>query len=279
MAALHFEYCSRLMACGNGAWTHSGMATTATGQRRGRRTAPPLGRRPKANGGDQTRDAILDAAEQLFAEHGLDGVTVREITKEAGVDVALAHYYFGTKRGLFDAVFLRRAKILNDARMASMDAYEADPGPGDKTVEGLINAFLEPVLERWTNGGPGWKSYLALVALVNNTTKWGGETMSRSFDPVIERLIAGLRRVLPGASDKDLYWSYQFLSGALTLTLAETGRLDRLSGGSCKSSDTAAATSRMSLYAAAGFRIVCASLPDEKKRQKGIARSKAGPHS
>jgi AcrR family transcriptional regulator len=228
-----------------------------TPSKKPRRTKRLLGRRPKANGGDQTRNAILDSAESLFAEHGLDGVTVREITKAAGVDVALAHYYFETKRGLFDAVFMRRAKILNDARMASIDAYEEDPGPEGATVEGLINAFLAPVLERWANGGAGWKSYLALVALVNNTTKWGGETMSRSFDPVIERLIAGLRRALPGATDDDLYWSYHFLSGALTLTMAETGRLDRLSGGKCKSSDAVAASSRMPAYAAAGFRMLC----------------------
>src|SRR6185503_17228042 len=74
---------------------------------------------------------------------------------------------------------------------------------------------------------------------------------------VIDRLIAGLRRLMPGAPDKHLYWSYQFLSGALTLTVAETGRLDRLSRGKCKSSDAVAATSRMPLYAAAGFRILC----------------------
>jgi len=241
--------------------------------RKTKRAKPQLGRRPKANGGDRTRDAILDAAESLFAEHGLDGVTVREITNKAGVDVALAHYYFDTKRGLFDAVFLRRAKILNDARLASIDAYESNPGPGGATVEGLINAFLEPVLERWANGGSGWKSYLALVAVVNNTTKWGGETMSRSFDPVIDRLIAGLRRLMPGAPDKHLYWSYQFLSGALTLTVAETGRLDRLSHGKFKSSDAEAATRLMPLYAAAGFRMLCEAGRAAKRRPAGKRKS------
>src|SRR6185436_12353845 len=83
-----------------------GLSMANTGQNKTRQ-AKQLGRRPKANGGDRTRDAILNAAEKLFAEHGLDGVTVRDITKEAGVDVALAHYYFNTKRGLFDAVFMR----------------------------------------------------------------------------------------------------------------------------------------------------------------------------
>jgi hypothetical protein len=78
--------------------------------------------------------------------------------------------------------------------------------------------------------------------------------------------------VMPDASDKDLYWSYQFLSGALTLTVAETGRLDRLSRGKFKSSDAIAATSRMPLYAAAGFRMLCQA--SQKKKTPGTARAK-----
>src|SRR5208283_5345824 len=62
------------------------------------------GRPVKAGNGEVMRERIMDAAEELFAEHGFDGVTVRQVTRKADVDVALAHYYFGTKKGLFDAV-------------------------------------------------------------------------------------------------------------------------------------------------------------------------------
>ena len=48
--------------------------------------------------------------------------------------------------------------------------------------------------------------------------------MGRYFDPVIYRLVDALRGIMPGAHDDDLYWSYHFLSGALTLTFAETGQ-------------------------------------------------------
>lgn len=215
------------------------------------------GRRSKENGGEATREHILDAAEELFAEHGFDGVTVRQVTRKAGVDVALAHYYFGTKRGLFDSVFLRRAAVVNDARLKSIDDYQINPGPGGATVDGFIQAFLDPVIERWSTGGPGWKNYLAIVAQVNNTPKWGGETMARYFDPVIHRLIDALRGIMPGAHDVDLYWSYQFLSGALTLTFAETGRIERLSSGLCHSSDYEAVRNRMAPFIAAGFRRIC----------------------
>ncbi len=229
--------------------------------------------RPRKRGrASATRERILDAGEELFAEHGFDGVTVRDITRKAKVDVALAHYYFGTMRGLFDAVFLRRAAILNEERLKAIDAYQIDPGPEGATIEGFIQAFLDPVMERWANGGQGWKNYLAIVAQVNNTPKWGGETMGRYFDPVIHRLVDALRGIMPGAHDDDLYWSYHFLSGALTLTFAETGRIDRLSSGACKSSDYEAVRNRLAPFVAAGFRELCLKKHRHAAKAAGFAR-------
>lgn len=225
--------------------------------------AKPAGKRSrgrpnnKEGAGQAMRERILDAAEELFAVHGFDGVTVRQVTRKAAVDVALAHYYFGTKKGLFDSVFLRRAAVINEARLKAIDDYQINPGPGGATVEGFIQAFLDPIIERLANNEPGWKNYLAIVAQVNNTPKWGGETMARYFDPIIHRLIDAIRGIMPGAHDVDLYWSYQFLSGALTLTFAETGRIDLLSSGLCRSSDYEAMRTRMAPFIAAGFRRLC----------------------
>lgn len=195
---------------------------------------------------------ILDAAEKLFAEHGFYGVSTRQVSTEAGVDVALVHYYFGTKRGLFDAVFARRAEILNAARLASLDAYER-AFAGRLTAEGAITAFVDPLIDISMNGGAGWKSYFALVAQVNNTPAWGGVTMTRFFDPVVRRLIDVLRKALPQTSDQELYWGYQFLTGAMMLCLSETGRIDLLSDGACRSSDLEAVRHRLTRYCAAGF--------------------------
>ena len=202
------------------------------------------------------REHLLDHAEALFARHGHHGVTVREVGRSAHVDPALVHYYFETKQGLFDAVFARRAEVINTERMRSMDTYARVAGDA-MTVEGCVEAFLEPIVRRSLQGDRGWKNYLRLVALVNNTPDWGGEMMTRSFDPVIRRLVELLRECMPAARDEDLFWSYQFLSGALTLSFSETGRIDRLSAGACRSTDVEALYRRMVPFIAAGFRRVC----------------------
>lgn len=215
--------------------------------------APGRGRgRPRFfDEGVDRRQTLLDAAEALFCVHGFHAVTVREVAREAGVDPALPIYYFEFKRGLFDAVLMRRAEIVNANRLLSMARYEA--AAKTLTVEGCLQAFFEPVLEWWEKGGPGWKNYLRLIALVNNTPAWGGETMNRYFDPVIQKLIELLRRVIPGARDEDLYWCYHFVSGALSLSFAETGRIDQLSGGLCRSGDVQAVRERLAPFMAVGF--------------------------
>jgi AcrR family transcriptional regulator len=204
------------------------------------------------------REHILDHAEELFARHGLYGVTVREVARSAAVDSALVHYYFETKQRLFDAVFERRADVLNEERMRSMDAYAR--AAGDRiTVEGCVEAFLEPILRHSAQHDSRWRNYFRLVAAANNTPDWGGEMMTRHFDPVVHRLVELIRRCMPDASDPDLFWCYHFLSGALTLSFSETGRIDRLSGGVCISSDVESLYRRMIPFIAAGFKRVCQS--------------------
>ena len=224
---------------------------------RTRRKAPKRGRpvrRPAAP--VEMRGRILDHAEALFAIHGMYGVTVREVARSAAVDPALVHYYFETKQGLFDAVFERRAEVVNLERIRSMDGYARAAGERI-TIEGCVEAFLDPILRHSIEGDPGWKNYYRLLALVNNTPEWGGKMMTRYFDPVIRQLIDLLHKCMPQASETDLYWCYHFLSGALTLTLSETGRIDRLSGGLCASSDMESILRRMVPFIAAGFRRVC----------------------
>lgn len=206
---------------------------------------------------EATRERILDAAEQLFAKRGFEGVTVRQIMSNAGADVALAYYHFKSKRDLFDAVLLRRAKTLNELRLAALEQVEDRHKDDPPSVEEIIDAFTRPLLEVLEERPDEWRDYMALVAQVNNSPEWGGALMTRFFDPLVKRFLDALRRALPGCREEDLFWSYHFLSGALTLTFAETGRLDNLSDGLCKSSDMAAANARMPQFVAAGFLAVC----------------------
>jgi AcrR family transcriptional regulator len=202
----------------------------------------------------RTRDRILDAAEELFAQRGYEGVSVRRIMSQADADVSLAYYHFKSKRDLFDQVMLRKVETLNRMRLEALEAVERRHGDDAPTVEEIIEAFTHPLLDLLANEHDEWKHYFQLIAQINSSSEWGGELMTRYFDPLVSRFIDALRKALPDCSDADLYWSYHFLSGALTLTFAETGRIDNLSGGVCRSSDMHSINERMPRFLAAGFR-------------------------
>jgi AcrR family transcriptional regulator len=202
------------------------------------------------------RERILDAAEELFALHGFDAVTLRGIAKKAGVDVALASYHFGKKNELFQATFMRRAQILNDVRMQALLAVERE-ADGQPKLEEIISAFLRPIQQLQLSDDPGWHHYCALLAYVNNSSVWGEELMHNSYDPLVNRYLAALRKALPAASEERLQWCYHYLSGALTLTLAQTGRIDRLSDGLCHSSDMESGFNYMIPFVVAGFERLC----------------------
>lgn len=205
-----------------------------------------------------TRERILDAAERLFAHKGYEGVSVRKIMREAEADVSLAYYHFKSKQDLFDQVMLRRVEHLNAIRLKALEALEQRHPSDAPTVEEIIDAFTHPLLDVLATEHEEWKYYFQLIAQINNSPEWGGELMTRYFDPLVRRFIEALRKALPDCTDEDLFWSYHFLSGALTLVFAETGRIDNLSAGACNSSDMASINERLPRFIAAGFERLCA---------------------
>jgi AcrR family transcriptional regulator len=219
-------------------------------------TAKPVRRSRKAEQRAETMEQIYDAAEELFSQHGLYGVTLKDVAKQVGVHHTLLNYYFTDKKALFDAVFARRAVETAGRRMDALNAYDEETG-GKPTVEGALRAFLDTDLDTYIQGGESWKNYAKLAAQVANTPAWGADLMDAHFDPVVLRLIGLLKKALPDCPDEDIFWGYHFVTGALTLTLARTGRIDKLSGGICHSDDFEAVKERMASFLAAGFLDVC----------------------
>jgi AcrR family transcriptional regulator len=207
--------------------------------------------RTKAEQRAETLEQIMNAAELLFSKHGLYGVTLRDVALKVGVHTSLMHYYFEDKLSLFKAVFARRAGISSDRRMKALDEYEKRVA-GKPTVAGALHVFLDTDFDLYIEGGEGGRNYAAFCAQLANTPE-GARLFDEHFDPVVLRLIEILRKALPDVSKKDIFWGYHFVTGSLMHSLARSGRLDRLSGGLCKSDDLKAVKARMADFMAAGF--------------------------
>ena len=203
-----------------------------------------------------TRERLLDAGERLFAEFGYHGVSVRDIAQGAGVPLGLATYYFGTKEELFRQIVLRRAdEHVGGIQGSLRDAVESagDAGP---SLEQLIHAWFRPLVQRAVHGGPGWRSYIHLIARASSLKQTDGfmSALNERYDPVRTEFVLLCAKAMPGTSRKTLFWCTHFLNSAIITLLVEAGNIDRISGGMCKSSDLEGALDRMAPFFAAGFR-------------------------
>jgi AcrR family transcriptional regulator len=214
-------------------------------------SAPKRLRRSKAEQRAESLEQILDAAEYLFSKNGFHGVTLRDVAQQVGIHTTLLHYYFKDKHHLFEAVFKRRAGVSCDRRMAALERYEAEAGDRP-SVEGALHAFLDTDFDLYMEGGEPWMNYAAFCARVSHSRE-GAEMLVAHFDPVVLKLISILRRALPELGDEDIFRGYDFVTGALMHAWARTGRIDRLSGGICRSDDIAAVKKRLAKFMAAGF--------------------------
>jgi len=228
-----------------------------------KKPAPKKPARTKAEQRAETLEQLMDAAEFLFSKHGLYGVTLRDVAQKVGVHTSLMHYYFEDKLSLFTAVFARRAEVTSERRMKALDQYEKDVR-GKPTVAGALHVFLDTDFDLYLSGGDGWRNYGAFGSQLSNTPE-GAAMFDQHFDPVVLRLIGLLKKALPDCAEEDIFWGYHFVTGALMLTLAQTGRIDKLSGGLCKSNDYVAVKERMATFMAAGFLAVCARRKAERR--------------
>jgi AcrR family transcriptional regulator len=88
---------------------------------------------------NETRGRLLDAAERLYAERGIDAVSLREIVQAAGARNATAvQYHFGDRAGIVRAILARHAPEIEARRHALLDAYEADGVPGGRALAAAL---------------------------------------------------------------------------------------------------------------------------------------------
>lgn len=201
------------------------------------------------------RDKILDAAERLFAEHGFYGSTTREIAKQAGVPLGLMAYYFKTKSDLYSEVIMRRSEEHAWAIQASLDAAMDRAGDEPVSVGDLVKAWFRPLVERSLWSGPGWKSYIQLMAQAANTPRREPyvEAFTEVYSPVMHQFIALLKDRFPEAEEENIYWAYHLFTSSIPHILVESGLIDKLSGGACKSSDLEMIMEKMGPFFEAGI--------------------------
>jgi AcrR family transcriptional regulator len=199
-----------------------------------------------------TKAAVLVAAERLFALHGFQNVSVRDITSVAGVNLASVNYHFGSKDALLFEIFRRRTAELNRER-ARMLHEAADRHDGRPPVRAILTALCAPPL-RWSN--PDHERRIAVQFIIRARSE-GTEAMREALSTDVShlrRFADALITALPHLAPEVVYWRLHFTLGMLhNNRFAEFDRLHILSDGVTRESDTASLLQRMVDFAEAGF--------------------------
>ncbi|SHJ73268.1 transcriptional regulator, TetR family [Shimia gijangensis] len=203
--------------------------------------------------GESRFDAILDAAEKIFATSGYDGASMREISVQAGVAQGLIHYHFKNKAQLFESMVARRSSQINDARAIAVDVLLARDV--ETKLEELVESLFRPALEVGRDAESDSGPYARILASVANSADGRDQALAaKYYDPIAHTYIDALQKVQPNLSHADAVWAYMFAIGVGVSMMAQTGRTNRLSDGACDDGNIEAILGRIVPFVCGGIR-------------------------
>lgn len=169
---------------------------------------------------ESTKNTILRVAERLYASQGFAATSLRAIIKEAGVNTAAIHYHFGSREALIAAVIERRARDVNRRRLELLSELEAAHAQGPLPLEGVIEAFLRPVIRMHIEDPEDARVFRRLAGRVAMETGEDlREVVMDVFENIRERFVPALQRALPGATREDVLWNLHFMVGAMCFAI------------------------------------------------------------
>ena len=178
----------------------------------------------------RTREQLILAGERLFAQHGIDNVSLRQINVEAGQrNSSASHYHFGSKESLITAICEYRLEHLNNRRNAMLAALP--PAAGPRPVSTMIGMLVYPMVEEIEGSEGGHHCIRFLSQLLSHPMMNLMEMWRSQFGESIGQVYYGLRTALPDVPD-EIFGPRFGLMWVLTVNaLADRERLNGTAAG------------------------------------------------
>jgi AcrR family transcriptional regulator len=181
----------------------------------------------KASDTTDTKQRLLDAAESLIAAHGIAGASLRQITDEAGVNVALVKYHFGSKDALIEETLNRRLKPINEKRLALLTELEAATPKGALNLEAVLYALISPAVEMGLSGAEG-RRFLKVFGRIFSEPADSIRIVHKQMAPMMKRFDAAFDRAVPGLDHPRMAVKKMACLGAVHHTLLMLTMMDEL---------------------------------------------------
>jgi AcrR family transcriptional regulator len=185
---------------------------------------------------NETQTRILEAAEELFMQHGFEGTSMRLLTSKAGVNLAAVNYHFGSKDALIEAVFRRRLDAINTERIGELDRLEKEALGKPLAPQAIVRAFIGASLRMVEDQKGGGRNFARLLGRAyTEPSKPIRLIIGQMYAQPMERYRAAFERALPELPKDELIWRMHFMFGTFAYTLAATDTVQLIAG--CKPED------------------------------------------
>ncbi|WP_107978786.1 TetR/AcrR family transcriptional regulator [Allosediminivita pacifica] len=202
--------------------------------------------------GETSKEKILASGERMFGRFGFDATTSRKIATDAGVPVALINYHFGSKEGLYRAIFEKRSPAIRDQRVVGLQLARSE-ADWDKRVELVVKALIVPMFGLRNDGNDGAFGRI-LARELSDPSSEGRGIFREMFDPVAEMMLDALAECFPDWTRAEVNWAYQTMLGAMMIVMMDNGRIARLSDGTADSEDPETAAIHIAAILTAGLK-------------------------
>ncbi len=208
-----------------------------------------------ASSSQETHDRIIDAAEILFADHGFRSVSLRQITKEAGANIAAVNYHFGSRESLVFEVLTRVIGPINEQRLLLLSEAENVHGSEPVPIEEILDALYRPVVSQLADSEVEPSVLLKLAGrCLSEPQEQFPETMLKIFAEIVKRFDKAIAKSLPHLNEIDIFWRLHFSVGTLLYAITHADRLALFSRGKIATVDPEETLSRLIDFTAAGMK-------------------------
>ncbi len=191
----------------------------------------------------ETARHVLDVAERLCAEHGLE-VSLREVARAAGVSNATLSYHFLSRNKLLYQICARRVDQLDGDRYRLLDEAEERGNP--PKLEDVITAFFLPGLRATASSDPALAAYMRFLGrIAQDPAEETQAIMARCYANLHKRFMFAFHRTLPKQSLEEVYWRYTAFTGVFVTMAQNPNRIHRISAGLVNVTDPEAAMEKL----------------------------------
>lgn len=198
---------------------------------------------------EKTRRRIIQAAEKLFAEKGFQAMTLREVTRQARVNLAAVNYHFGSKTALMREVIGGYVIPVNAERLLRLDALCARHAPGPAPVEAIFDSLIRPLFEQAAHS-----NFPQVVGrAMSEPAQFMREMHKEFFIALSIRYMQELQRSCPQLDETTIKYRYFLAVSTMIGTVMDQVRLENLFGCKLEPANLDKVVDELVQFVAAGF--------------------------